>query len=446
MTNNPQGGTKICKHCRAEIVKVFCVWMTMDSLGSRYCPENNGVHEPEAEASSAGAEPQCGCPMMPLHPVSAHIKLEQGGNSGATANTTWAEPLAELEGPGDAQAESPRCQFEQNGERCNRLRASSQYRHAFLANDPVTMLNHEFQRPTEVSASPDNEFQKLIHAIVDYANFNDIPAEKMMQKICGVLGFPAAQPVSAKVEEVAAEIQSRVQDLFNGDLRHGKSIRAIAEGVLRPFFTPVSQPEMCGVCAHPRHFGKCRVNLDHDSGSVCPCVTAAKTLNLYQLFKHMPDCTWVTPLPTGEGYWGCNCGLDSLLIGLEDFELVAPVTPVSHGPELVEAVKSLLEWMPKYSVGSSGYLRQERIKKALESFGEGGSLNGSCRQEASRESDTGGEISKSLLHAPNSKLPEGCYCKPGQCMAPVIMGRQMPCLDPQKAAATPEIAPEEEKA
>lgn len=40
---------------------------------------------------------------------------------------------------------------------------------------------------------------------------------------------------------------------------------------------------------------------------------------------------------------------------------------------------------------------------------------------------------QSLLHRPNDPLPGGCYCKPGQCMAPVMMGRQMPCRDPEKA-------------
>ena len=29
---------------------------------------------------------------------------------------------------------------------------------------------------------------------------------------------------------------------------------------------------------------------------------------------------------------------------------------------------------------------------------------------------------------------KGCYCKPGKCMAPTIMGRQMDCRDPHKAA------------
>jgi len=40
----------------------------------------------------------------------------------------------------------------------------------------------------------------------------------------------------------------------------------------------------------------------------------------------------------------------------------------------------------------------------------------------------------SLLRKAGDPLPDGCYCKPGQCMAPTIMGRQFPCRDPQKAA------------
>lgn len=42
----------------------------------------------------------------------------------------------------------------------------------------------------------------------------------------------------------------------------------------------------------------------------------------------------------------------------------------------------------------------------------------------------------SLLCKANAPLPEGCYCKPGECSAPVIMGRQTPCRDPQKAKQT----------
>jgi|GEM_PF-6886506 hypothetical protein len=39
----------------------------------------------------------------------------------------------------------------------------------------------------------------------------------------------------------------------------------------------------------------------------------------------------------------------------------------------------------------------------------------------------------SLLRKPSDRAPHGCYCKPGKCGAPVIMGRQMTCRDPLKA-------------
>lgn len=42
--------------------------------------------------------------------------------------------------------------------------------------------------------------------------------------------------------------------------------------------------------------------------------------------------------------------------------------------------------------------------------------------------------SKDLLHKPREQAPEGCHCEPGKCSAPVIMGKQMPCRDQQKAA------------
>ncbi len=47
------------------------------------------------------------------------------------------------------------------------------------------------------------------------------------------------------------------------------------------------------------------------------------------------------------------------------------------------------------------------------------------------------ERHKSLLRSPGERPGPGCHCQPGKCMAPKIMGRQMPCLDPEKAAARP---------
>lgn len=38
------------------------------------------------------------------------------------------------------------------------------------------------------------------------------------------------------------------------------------------------------------------------------------------------------------------------------------------------------------------------------------------------------------LLKPAGHIQVGCYCKRGRCMAPVVMGRQTKCLDPNKAA------------
>lgn len=46
-----------------------------------------------------------------------------------------------------------------------------------------------------------------------------------------------------------------------------------------------------------------------------------------------------------------------------------------------------------------------------------------------------GSVGKSLLRPAinaTTPLPPGCYCEPGKCAAPRIMGRQTPCRDPEK--------------
>lgn len=52
-------------------------------------------------------------------------------------------------------------------------------------------------------------------------------------------------------------------------------------------------------------------------------------------------------------------------------------------------------------------------------------------RKAMRNSSRGD--ASSLLRKPGP-LPSGCYCKPGKCAAPVILGRQTACRDPKKAA------------
>ena len=45
-------------------------------------------------------------------------------------------------------------------------------------------------------------------------------------------------------------------------------------------------------------------------------------------FQHKKGCGWANELPTGVGYFGCNCGLDVLLLQLEDYE--TPAAPVAE--------------------------------------------------------------------------------------------------------------------
>ncbi len=58
------------------------------------------------------------------------------------------------------------------------------------------------------------------------------------------------------------------------------------------------------------------------------------------------------------------------------------------------------------------------------------------KPEMNCDCDVPFEPLRSMLRPVNEPLPPGCYCQPGRCMAPVVMGRQMPCRDPQKAAAS----------
>ena len=46
---------------------------------------------------------------------------------------------------------------------------------------------------------------------------------------------------------------------------------------------------------------------------------------LSALAQHSDECSWITPLPTGEGYWGCDCGLDRLVLDGEPTD--AALTP-----------------------------------------------------------------------------------------------------------------------
>ena len=43
---------------------------------------------------------------------------------------------------------------------------------------------------------------------------------------------------------------------------------------------------------------------------------------LAKLAKHDKNCSWATELPTGQGYFNCSCGLDSLVL---DGEFSPPI-------------------------------------------------------------------------------------------------------------------------
>jgi ClpX C4-type zinc finger len=84
---------------------------------------------------------------------------------------------------------------------------------------------------------------------------------------------------------------------------------------------------------------------------------------------------------------------------------------------LLSAARDLLEWMPIYSKGSSGYGRTERLKAEVAKFGKGGSLNQAVGVEADlkhpAKSDTGGEIANSTVEQPEPKVPRCSFCHKG---------------------------------
>lgn len=49
--------------------------------------------------------------------------------------------------------------------------------------------------------------------------------------------------------------------------------------------------------------------------------------------------------------------------------------------------------------------------------------------------DFRGGFSRNLLKLPSKVAPPGCHCTT-RCMAPVVMGRQTPCRDPERFAST----------
>lgn len=61
-------------------------------------------------------------------------------------------------------------------------------------------------------------------------------------------------------------------------------------------------------------------------------------------------------------------------------------------------------------------------------------INSICEERDALKEQVARLTAQSLLRSATTQPLDKCYCKPGQCMAPIIRGRQMPCLDPEKAA------------
>jgi hypothetical protein len=45
-----------------------------------------------------------------------------------------------------------------------------------------------------------------------------------------------------------------------------------------------------------------------------------------------------------------------------------------------------------------------------------------------------------MIHKTTDRPPDGCFCSPEKCMAPVIIGKQMPCRDPRRQFNTGPMA------
>jgi hypothetical protein len=280
MTNNPQGGTNP-KRC--EIGK--CVPKYEKNLGNTYCEVC--FHwlykgEPVAEASSSGAEPN----------EATLRKIQQSQDNRADRDNAkehgldvdelrkCAEPLAELEGPQVARNWDEQCKAVLV---TGAITWSCQWK---IHEDDDHFFGNPAERPTEASASPEPLSKYYIDCphcgqrnhIMTWQD--DTPKEFLGCHYCRK-PLAAAQPVSAKVEEVISKIMQLVV-LSPSNLRP----------ILRPFFTPVSQPPVT-----PESIAKWlraqRQDLDE--------------AERYEIYR--------------------------LLMAFAVDHLAAPVTPVSHGPE-----------------------------------------------------------------------------------------------------------------
>ena len=64
--------------------------------------------------------------------------------------------------------------------------------------------------------------------------------------------------------------------------------------------------------------------------------------------------------------------------------------------------------------------------------------NQDCNQGRTCPLRTGAAKTTDPAQRKRREMPTDCYCSPGQCMAPKIMGVQYPCLDHAKRDANKE--------
>lgn len=116
------------------------------------------------------------------------------------------------------------------------------------------------------------------------------------------------------------------------------------------------------------------------------------------------------------------------------------LSAVATNRRLNQNKKSVLSWPDEFAVGESSCgakVTYGDARRAKPVYDRATDLLGPEKSAGTTAAD--------LLRGVNEPLPEGCFCKPGKCMAPFVMGMQMPCRDVNKANAAPASAAESTK-
>jgi hypothetical protein len=113
--------------------------------------------------------------------------------------------------------------------------------------------------------------------------------------------------------------------------------------------------------------------------------------------------------------------------------------------EMLQRAVSEMLLDPKY-VGQRASIDElrQRMKDANDLWDELGVTSSADMLALTADAQPVARSAPSLLREPvksiaevSAQIPGGCYCPPGKCFAPVIMGKQTPCLRRNDAAAQP---------